>query len=216
MSASGAGREVVVIPTGVANVASMVAALERLGADVEVSDAPRRVERAGHVVLPGVGAFGAGADFLEEHGLADPLRARARVGRPLLAVCLGMQLLFEESEESPGRRGLGVVPGVVTRFPRGMVVPHMGWNRVEAEQVPALRAGYAYFANSYRVQSAPSGWAAAWTDYGGRFVAAMQRGALVGCQFHPELSGGWGLELLRGWLTQAEDRPSPAAEDSSC
>jgi imidazole glycerol phosphate synthase glutamine amidotransferase subunit len=195
-----AAPEVVVIPTGVANVASVVAGLERVGARVEVDSRPGRVADAERVVLPGVGAFGAGASFLRERGLAGPLRARAEAGRPLLAVCLGMQLLFEASEESPGHAGLGVCPGTVTRFPPELVVPHMGWNRIEAGGNDAVPAGHAYFANSYRVERPPEGWSAAWSHYGSPFVAALRRGGVLACQFHPELSGTYGLGLLQSWL----------------
>lgn len=208
MTAAGdAGGGIVVIPTGVANQASVVTALGREGLDVRIDDRPGAVDAAARVVLPGVGSFGAGAEFLAERGLVQPLVGRVRNGRPLLAICLGMQLLFEESEESPGTHGLGLVPGRVERFAPGRAVPHMGWNRVEPRNGgPAeggrgvLRAGHAYFANSYRVVTAPDGWEVAWCEYGGPFVAAMQRGAVLACQFHPELSGAYGADLIHRWL----------------
>jgi imidazole glycerol phosphate synthase glutamine amidotransferase subunit len=129
----------------------------------------------------------------------------------MLCVCLGMQLLCEASDETPGARGLAVVPATVQRF-SGVRVPQLGWNRIEAKEgARLLRDGYAYFANSYRLDAMPSGWSGAEASYGGTFVAAIERGALLGCQFHPELSGAWGAELLARWLELAF-----APEEASC
>ena len=126
-------------------------------------------------------------------------------GRPTMAVCLGLQMLVETSEESPGLKGLGAAPGHVTRFPRGMAVPQLGWNQITPEPgARLLKKGYAYFANSYCLRQAPEGWKAATADYGGPFVGAMERGAVLACQFHPELSSSFGLELMRRWLTLCE------------
>lgn len=197
MSADG----VIVVSTGVANLASIMAGLRRAGGDPSPAADAREVERAGHVVLPGVGAFGAGMDRLRSEGLDRALRARLEAGRSTLAVCLGLQLLCEQSDESPGVKGLGVLPASVERFPDGVRVPHFGWNRVEPSAgCRLLRAGYAYFANSYRLRRAPAGWAVATTEYAGPFVAALERGSLLACQFHPELSGDFGLDLLERWL----------------
>jgi glutamine amidotransferase len=159
------------------------------------------VRAAPHVVLPGVGAFGAAMELLSRDGLTEALIDRLRAGRPTLAICLGLQLLCQGSDESPGVPGLGVVPGRATRLPNHVRVPQMGWNMVEpAPGCRLLRPGYAYFANSFRLATQPPQWEAAWTDHGGPFVAAMERGALLACQFHPELSGAWGLELIGRWL----------------
>jgi imidazole glycerol-phosphate synthase subunit HisH len=155
-------------------------------------------------VLPGVGTLAAAMAQLEADGLVEPLRARLLAGRPTLAVCLGLQLLCEESEESPGRRGLGIVPARVTKLGAEVRVPQLGWNRIVPQpSCRLLEEGYVYFANSYRLEEAPAGWSAAMSDYGGPFVAAMERGAVLACQFHPELSGRFGLELLRRWLDDA-------------
>jgi imidazole glycerol phosphate synthase glutamine amidotransferase subunit len=167
---------------------------------------PVDIEEADGVVLPGVGAFGAAMRKLNDSGWTEPLRARLAAGRPTLAICLGLQILCEASEESPGVKGLGVIPGVVRRFPNTVRVPQMGWNLVEPEQSPRLPpAGSAYFANSYRLDARPDGWSAAWSDYGGRFIAMLARGPILACQFHPELSGAWGLDLLRGWLAAVDE-----------
>ncbi|MBA2665218.1 MAG: imidazole glycerol phosphate synthase subunit HisH [Bradymonadaceae bacterium] len=193
--------EVVIARTGVANIASVVAAFERLGAAVRLVDTPEAIKDAEFVVFPGVGSFGAGMHNLRESGLADALFTRIHEERATLAICLGQQLLFEESDESPGIRGLGLLPGRVTRFPNAVRVPQFGWNAVEpGEGCRFLEPGYAYFANSYRVTQLVHGWSGAFSDHGGPFVAAMERGPVLTCQFHPELSGAWGHRLLERWL----------------
>lgn len=194
---------VLVVPTGSANIASVVAGLVRAGATPHVTEDPREVARAERLVLPGVGTFGAAMERLTRDGLVELLRARIADGRPTLAVCVGLQVLCAESEESPGVEGLGVVPGQILRFaPTGRLrVPQLGWNRVvPAEGAGFVAEGYAYFANSYRLVDAPPGWTVARTDYGGSFVAALERGDVLACQFHPELSSTWGIALLRRWL----------------
>jgi imidazole glycerol phosphate synthase glutamine amidotransferase subunit len=153
------------------------------------------------VVLPGVGAFGPAMRRLRESGLVEPLVERIRAGRPSLAICLGLQLLCESSTESPGEGGLGIVPREVTRFESTLRVPQIGWNAVRAPtESRYLTSGYAYFANSYRLPAAPGDWLTSSADFGGPFVAAIERGRVLACQFHPELSGEWGLSVLRRWL----------------
>ena len=193
-------RAVVVVPTGTANLASVRAALERLGARCRLADDAAMIEDAAHVVLPGVGSFGAAITGLREEGFEAALVARVGAGRPTLAMCVGLQVLFEASDESPHATGLAAIPGRVGRFPASVRVPQFGWNRV----VPGpgcrfVRSGYAYFANSYRVREAPS-CAIATAEHGGRFVAALERGGVLACQFHPELSGAYGHELIGRWL----------------
>lgn len=191
---------VAVVRTGVANVASVLAALRRVGAEPEVTADPSAVAGAERVVLPGVGAFGAGMRALDG-ALAEGLRERVATGRPTLAICLGLQLLCDESEESPGVAGLRVVRGEVARYPDAVTVPQMGWARVAAPAgARVLRSGWAYFANGYRLAEPPPGWAVATGEHGGTYVAAIERGPVVACQFHPELSGAYGLDLLRRWL----------------
>lgn len=211
------GLETVVIRTGTANLASILAGLRRVGAAPRVTADPRDVALAPRVVLPGVGTLAAAMERLAACGLVGPLSERLAAGRPLLAVCLGLQLLCAESDESPGVAGLGVVPGRVTRFDSGLRVPQLGWNRIEPEQqCRLLEPGHVYFANSYRLTGAPGGWRVAWCDYGGPFVAALERGAVLACQFHPELSGRFGLELLRRWLELSESWPDGSARGLSC
>ena len=203
---------VIVVPTGTANLASVRAAFERLGAPVDLAERAEQVRDAARVVLPGVGAFGAAMARLREHGFADALAARIAAGRPTLAVCVGLQLLFETSEESPGVAGLGALPGAVTRLPATVRVPQLGWNRVEpGAGCRLVEAGYAYFANAYcATPPAPAGWAAATADHGGPFVAAIEHGAVLGCQFHPELSGPWGQALIGRWLARAGETAEAA------
>lgn len=192
--------EVLIVPTGTANIASVMAAFRRLGAEPRVAERPDEVVAATHVMLPGVGAFGASMARLREHGLDDALRQRMAADRPTISICVGHQLLFERSEESPGVAGLGVIPGEVGRFAGEVRVPQFGWNRVRPEAgCDLLEDGHAYFANSYRATAAP-GWKVAHGEHGGRFVAAVERGNVIGCQFHPELSGGYGAALLSRFL----------------
>lgn len=193
---------VLVVPTGTANLASIKAAFGRLGATVVMAKSPAQIAEAERVVLPGVGAFGASMAEVRDHGFDEPLAARIRAGRPTFAVCVGLQLLFEASEESDGAQGLGVLPGVIGRLPDTVRVPQLGWNRVEpSPECRLVEPGHAYFANSYRAAPpAPEGWAAATADHGGPFIAAIERGAVLGCQFHPELSGAWGQALMGRWL----------------
>jgi imidazole glycerol phosphate synthase glutamine amidotransferase subunit len=193
--------EVLVVETGTANLASVLAALERAGARPQTTTSAAEIERAGAVVLPGVGAFRAAMDRLRAAGLTGPLAARVRDGRSLLAICLGMQLLAESSDESPGVAGLGVVTGHLRRFDAAVRVPQLGWNRVEPQPgCRLIEPGSAYFANSYVVDAVPDGWSAAASEHGGRFVSALERGPVLACQFHPELSGAWGHALISRWL----------------
>ncbi len=202
--------EVLIVPTGTANTASVVAAFERLGARPRRCDDRRELETADRVVLPGVGAFGAAAERLDELGIRETLRARLGAGRPTLAICLGLQLFCTASEESPDATGLGVVPQTVTRFPDSVRVPQLGWNRIEPVGCELLEPGYAFFANTYRVATLPAGWAGAMTDHGGSFVSALERGAVLACQFHPEISGSYGERLLARWLRRAETADTTA------
>lgn len=195
--------EVVIVDSGVANLASVQHAFARLDAQVEVTRDPAVVRRASRLVLPGVGAFGAGIGALRSRGLDTAVMEAVASGSPLLAICLGMQLLCEGSAESPGESGLGVVPGRCTRLPDGVRVPQLGWNAVDPDpECRFVGAMDAAWANSFVLADAPPSWAAAWTSHGTRFVAALERDAVLACQFHPELSGAAGRDLLRRWLTR--------------
>jgi imidazole glycerol phosphate synthase glutamine amidotransferase subunit len=193
-------RQVVVVPTGTANTASVIAAFKRLDAEPVLAADATAIEEADRVVLPGVGAFASAINRIDQLGMRGALTARIDGDRPTLAICLGMQLLCAASEESPESIGLGIVPETVTRFAGDVRVPQLGWNTVEPDRSTSLEQGWAYFANSYKVPRLPDNWSGATTDYGGTFVSAMERGAVLACQFHPELSGAWGSNLLRRWL----------------
>jgi imidazole glycerol phosphate synthase glutamine amidotransferase subunit len=193
------------VPTGTANVASVSAAFARLGCNLTMATGPEDVSEAAGAVLPGVGAFGAAMARVDGLGLGQALRDRIELGRPTLVVCVGMQLLCRQSEESPGVIGLDVLDITVARFDGAVRVPQLGWNRVEPEPGSRLlEPGWAYFANSYRLGRVPDGWLGATTEYGSRFVSALERGDVLACQFHPELSGRWGEALLQRWLETTE------------
>lgn len=193
--------QVTVVATGTANIASVKAGLARLGVGAIDAAGPEDVSEAERVVLPGVGSFGAAMSAIDAQGLREALRARVESGRATLAVCVGMQLLAESSAESPGARGLGVIPARVGRFDDEVRVPQLGWNLVEPGSGSRLiEPGWAYFANSFRLETTPEGWVGASSRYGGRFVAALERGPVLAVQFHPELSGPWGARVLERWL----------------
>jgi len=200
--------------TGVANLASIQAAFRRAGAAPYLAADPEDLASAAYAVVPGVGSFGSAVSALKAAGMDGAIRDRITRRAPTMGVCAGMQIFFEASEESPGVEGLALVPGAFGRFPSSLPVPQLGWNRVTppdpdslgaslnlAESTEALiRPGWAYFANSYRLIEAPPGFDASGAEYGEAFVAAAERPGLLLCQFHPELSGPWGLALLKRWL----------------
>lgn len=186
---------------GIGNIGSLVGACRRLGVPVSVSADPEQLARATLLLLPGVGHFGACARALRDAQLDEVVRARVREDRPLLGICVGMQLLFEGSEESP-EPGLGVFPGVAARMAPSERLPEMQWNLLEltSPRHPIV-AGLAdepwvYFVHSFAVRESDA--AIAWEEYGGRYVAAVAEGRVAGVQFHPEKSSRVGAEVLRG------------------
>jgi glutamine amidotransferase len=196
---------IAVVDYDAGNIRSVTKALESLGAEVCVTGEPSEVNSADKIVLPGVGSFGRAVDSLEAKGLTAPLRNAIRDGKPFLGLCLGMQLLYERSEESPRASGLGVIAGRVVRFPAGLKVPHLGWNRVHQKGNPALwkeipDGSFFYFAHSYYGIPENPDVVAGETGYGITCAAAVSRGTLVGLQFHPEKSQKWGLRLLANFI----------------
>lgn len=198
---AGTNRSAGLIQTGVANTASVRAAFMRAGVDLDLIETPSQVASLDYVVLPGVGAFAAGMGALREQGLVEPLRERITRKQPTMLVCLGMQLLCSSSDESHGEVGLDIINAHVGSFTSEVTTPHFGWNWVEPEGTTTyLRPGYAYFANSYRLEEPPDGWRYAHVDHGGRFVAALEHDSILAVQFHPELSGAYGQALIERWL----------------
>ena len=205
---------VTVLSYGSGNVRSAVRALERVGAQVTLTSDPHEVAQADGLVVPGVGAFGAVMEQLRVVEAPRLIERRLAGGRPVLGICVGMQVMFERSEEhGTTSEGLGQWPGVVTRL-QADVVPHMGWSRVRPPRGTVLFDGVAdqrfYFVHSYAAKTDPAALlgpgptrlpAATWVTHGEDFVAAVENGPLCATQFHPEKSGDAGAQLLRNWLT---------------
>ena len=208
--------DVLIVDSGVANLASIAGAFRRLGATAVVSGDASVVRQAARIVLPGVGAFGAGMATIRNGGLDAVIPDAASRGTPILGICLGMQMLCEASEETPGVAGLGVVAGTCRRLPSDVRIPHLGWNRVTPDSSARfVTSGVAAFANSYALQECPAGWTPAWTTHGVPFIAALEHGSTVACQFHPELSSAYGAALLDRWLTGGTIRAHTRTNDAS-
>jgi glutamine amidotransferase len=192
------------------NLDSMGRGLARVGADLRVSSDPRAIAAARCIVLPGVGAYAVAMGWLERSGVAAALRDAVSAGASLLGVCLGHQLLFDDSDEMGATRGLGFIHGSVRRFPEGVRVPKIGWNRVAFDGDPlfdGIASGTSfYFVHSFRAVSVAPSSEIATADYGGAFNAAARQGRVCGVQFHPEKSSSAGLRLLENFLEAAGDR----------
>lgn len=201
-----------VVDTGVANLVSIEVAFRRLGVEVSMIRTADEVVNAAGIVLPGVGSFGSGMAALGRRGLVEAIGNRVDSGRPVLAICLGLQMLCLGSEESPGIAGIGALDATVRRLPPGTNRPHLGWNRVqidaEEESSMVVSSGAAYFANGFALSEVPPGWCGAWSSDGGRFVAAIEREGVVACQFHPELSGSFGRGVLSRWMSLVKESSS--------
>lgn len=194
-------NSIAIIKTGTANVASVAAAFERLRLNPRMVESPSQIANDEGVVLPGVGSFATAMLELRKQGFVEYLIDRINNGRPTLAICLGLQLLCKSSEESTECDGLGIIDAVVKRFRGDLLVPQLGWNHVDASfSGGALQSGFAYFANSYYLDQQPAGWNVATTSYGSNFVSAIEREAVLACQFHPELSAEFGQSLLKNWV----------------
>ena len=198
---------IVIIDYGVGNLFSLTSSLRAIGADAVVSSDPELIKTAHKLILPGVGAFCDAAEKLRASGLSDLIIEEAKAGKPLLGICLGMQLLFEKSYEYGEHRGLGILKGSIVPFKDVLSpaykIPQIGWNAIRFnEDVPIFRyiksGDFVYFVHSYYAPaSTPS--VAAKTEYGIEFASAVAEGNVYGCQFHPEKSGRVGLSILRGF-----------------
>ena len=196
-------RSIYIVDTGVANMASIEAAFRRLGMPVVRGIDPVAVATAPAVVLPGVGSFASGIAAIDRKALRASIIGRFDEGRPVLAICLGLQMLCRGSAEAPGVAGLGVIDAEVEAMPPAAVRPQMGWNRIEASGGSMLVAGDAYFANGFALRNAPNDWKVSWSEDEGDFVAGLERGRTVACQFHPEISGRFGAGILARWTETA-------------
>ena len=196
---------IAVVDYGIGNLRSAQKALEHLGAPAVLTDDHDVIREAAGVVLPGVGSFGPCMNALRATGLDVPVVEAIRHDRPFMGICVGMQMLFEESAEDPGILGLGVLAGRVERLHAGVVLPHMGWNTVDVEPGAAMFAGidspaWLYFVHSYAPVPTDPSVVVGRTDHGGPIVAAVERGSLWATQFHPEKSGEVGLRTLANFV----------------
>jgi imidazole glycerol-phosphate synthase subunit HisH len=212
-------QTITMIDYGGSNLRSVQKAFEYVGAAVQVTADPHTVRRAEKLVLPGVGAFGAGMAAIRQRGLEPAIKEAAEKGIPLLGICLGMQYLFDSSEELGHHTGLGLIAGDVRRFAEHLTrrrgdaedstkrlkVPHMGWNQIEPARTSRLLAGiaagsYVYFVHSYYCDPALETAVMAWTDYGHPFAAIVAQDNIFGIQFHPEKSQAIGQQLLHNYM----------------
>ena len=198
---------VAIIDYDAGNIKSVEKAVLALGQNVIISRNPKEILSADHVILPGVGAFGDAMGKLHKYGLVEVIREAAERKTPFLGICLGLQLLFESSEESIGVEGLGLLPGRILRIPeeKNLKIPHIGWNSLRFPNSGRLFAGieensYVYFVHSYYLKAAEEGIVTAATEYGTLIHASVEKGNLFACQFHPEKSSGVGLRILQNFL----------------
>lgn len=199
---------VTIIDYGVGNLFSLRSSLNAIGEKAAVSGDPEVISRAEKLIMPGVGAFADAAEKLWKSGLAEPIRRAADAGTPILGICLGMQLLFEKSFEFGEHDGLGLIPGQIRpigeRIPQGLKIPHMGWNALQfcgndRRLFSRIKDGdNVYFVHSYSAVGC-DGSVIALTDYGAPLTAAVAKGSVFGCQFHPEKSGTVGLNILKAF-----------------
>ena len=202
---------IAIIDYDAGNLRSVEKALEALGQQVIVTKDAETIRQAEKVILPGVGAFGDAMANLQRLGLVEVIRETAASGKPFLGICLGLQLLFEDSDETPGVLGLGILRGHIKRIPEqpGLKVPHMGWNNLELHHDGALFRGlpehpYVYFVHSYYLEAEDPDIVTATAEYGVTIHASVQRGNLFACQFHPEKSSQIGLAILKNFAELPE------------
>lgn len=201
---------------GAGNVRSVINALERLGETVQTVKSGNDILNADRLVFPGVGSFGSMMEILREKGFVSPLAEYLRSGKPFFGICLGLQALFDSSEEAPGVAGLAVIPGTVKRFTVDLAVPHIGWNGINVRQPSRIFNGMRgnekfYFVHSYHVAPSSDEFVLTTTDYGYEFVSAIQKGNITATQFHPEKSGKAGLKLLENFLAETREEIIPAS-----
>lgn len=198
---------IAVIDYGAGNLRSVVNTFRKLGADIFIAEKPEQLADAEKVVLPGVGAFGAGMDALRETGFIDPIHRAVESGKPLIGICLGMQYLFDASEEMGSHAGLGLLAGRVVKFDANSTprIPHIGWNQLHQQQAHPILAnvpdgGYAYFVHSYYVEAGEKSDVLVSTDYGVNFPSVLARDNVVGIQCHPEKSQAVGQQIIKNFM----------------
>lgn len=199
---------IAIIDYDAGNIKSVEKALQYLGQETVLTRDPEVILSAERAVLPGVGAFGDAMEKLRGYGLEPVIRDFVATGKPFLGICLGLQLLFSESEESPGVKGLGLLPGRIRRIPEGegRKVPQIGWNDISIRPDSRLFAGvrdhsYVYFVHSYYLEAERPEDVAATTEYGALIHAAVEAGNVFACQFHPEKSSDVGLKILKNFIS---------------
>lgn len=198
---------IAIIDYDAGNIKSVEKALLFLGQEVKITDHAQEILSADKVVLPGVGAFGDAMGNLNRRGLVSVIRETVEKGTPFLGICLGLQLLFERSDEAPGVAGLGILPGEILRIPpkEGLKIPHMGWNSLHLEHEGRLfrkvsEQAYVYFVHSYYLKAGEEEIVKASTEYGVHIHASVEKGNVFACQFHPEKSSEVGLQILKNFV----------------
>lgn len=191
---------IAIIDYGAGNLKSVKNALDYLNVDSTITDNSKKISKADRLILPGDGSFGYMMQNLKKKGLISPIKNFIRSGKPFLGICLGLQGLFEESEESPNVGGLAIFKGKAFKFRKGKV-PQIGWNKIFPKQNGIFKEDFMYFVNSYYAVPEDDAIVAATADYYGNFVSSVQSDNITAVQFHPEKSGKAGIELLKRWLS---------------
>lgn len=199
---------IAIIDYGAGNIQSVYKALKFIGADCKVTSDKYEILNADGAILPGVGSFGDAMDTMTKRGIKDTIIEYTKSGKPFLGICLGLQLLFPESEETPGVKGLDIFKGTITKIPnqnRTLKIPHMGWNNISIKQKNGIFKDiegepYVYFVHSFYLKAQDKDIVAATTQYGVEIDAAVQKGNIIATQFHPEKSGEVGLKMLKNFV----------------
>lgn len=199
---------IAIIDYGAGNIQSVYKALKFIGADCKVTSDKDEILNADGAILPGVGSFGDAMDTMTKRGIKDTIIEYTKSGKPFLGICLGLQLLFPESEETPGVKGLDIFKGTITKIPnqnRTLKIPHMGWNNISIKQKNGIFKNiegepYVYFVHSFYLKAQDKDIVAATTHYGVEIDAAVQKGNIIATQFHPEKSGEVGLKMLKNFV----------------
>ena len=197
---------IAIIDYGAGNLHSVKNALDFLGAESIITPNSEEILACDKIILPGVGAFGDAMDCLAKTGLDQTVKKAVELNKPLLGICLGLQLMFEESEEAPGKKGLGIFKGKIVKIPdHGLKIPHMGWNSLALTKDSKLlkdlgEEPYVYFVHSYYLTTPEEDIVSAYTEYGERLDVAVERDNVFAAQFHPEKSGDVGMKILKNFI----------------